>query len=85
MIVSTLLNGPRCYRWHHPLHTTNEVAIIIPDEFREASDQDNILAERNNTIEGSIFRNITSSHAAYTPLHCVLLFPFDEPGWNWPT
>jgi len=30
-----------------------------------------------------MFRTITPSHAAYTPLHYVLLFPFGEPGRNW--
>jgi len=30
-----------------------------------------------------MFRTITASHAAYTPLHYVLLFPYGEPGWNW--
>ena len=68
---------------YYNLAMTNEVAIIIPDEYREASHRDIILAQRNNTIEGSIFRTITSSHAAYTLLHYVLLFPFGEPGWNW--
>jgi len=65
------------------LPTTNEVAIIIPDEYREASHRDIILAQQNNTIEESMFRTITSSHAAYTPLYYVLLFPCREQGWNW--
>jgi len=51
------------------LPTTDEVAIIILDEYREASHQDIILAQRNNAIERSMFETITSSHAAYTPLH----------------
>jgi len=64
------------------LPTTNEVAMIILDEYQEVSCRDIILAQRYNTIEGTMFRTITSSHAAYTPLHYVLLFPFGEPGWN---
>jgi len=54
--------------------------MIIPDEYQDSSHWDVILAQRNNTIEGSMFRTITSSHATYTPLHYVLLFPFGEPG-----
>jgi len=68
---------------HYNLPTTNEVAMIIPVQYQEASCRDIIQAPRYNTIEGTMFRTITSSYATYTTLHYVLLFPFGEPGWNW--
>jgi len=62
--------------------TFNEVAVIIPDEYSMASHRDIVLAQKNVPNE-SQFQIISSSHAAYTPLHYVLFFPFGDHGWNW--
>jgi len=64
--------------------TFNEVAIIILDEYSLASHCDIILAQRNvPNQDQDQFRIISSSHAAYTPLHYVLFFPLGDHGWNW--
>jgi len=62
--------------------TFNEVAVIIPDEYSLAGHRDIVLA-RKNVPDETQFQNISSSHAAYTPLHYVLLFPLGDHGWNW--
>ena len=61
------------------LPTSNEVAIIIPDEYDVAGSRDNILADHN----GNGFSTINPNHAAYMALHYVLLFPYGEHGWHW--
>ena len=60
------------------LPTSNEVAIIIPDEYDVAGSRDIILADRN----GNGFSTINPNHAAYMALHYVLLFPYGEHGWH---
>ena len=66
-------------RWHN-VPVANEVAMIIPDEYGVASVRDIILAYRNSTND-SAYQTISSNHAAYTPLHYTLLFPFGEHGF----
>ena len=66
----------------HNLPVANEVAAIIPDEYGIASCRDIILAHRNYTTK-SAYQTISSTHAAYTPLHYTLLFPYGELGWHW--
>jgi len=62
--------------------TFNEVAIIIPNEYSLASHRDIVLAQRNVPDQDQL-KFISSSHAAYTPLHYVLFFPLGDHGWNW--
>jgi hypothetical protein len=62
------------------LPTSNEVAAIIPDEYEAGLGRDIILADRDG---GSRLHRIPVTHAAYMPLHYVLLFPCGEPGWHW--
>ena len=57
---------------------SNEVAIIIPDEYDVAGSRDIILDHYGNG-----FSTINPNHAAYTTLHYVLLFPHGEHGWHW--
>ena len=54
----------------------NEIAVIIPDGYEDAGCRDIILADRN----GYTFHKISPNHAAYMPLHYVLLFPNGEHG-----
>ena len=60
------------------LPTSDEIAIIIPDEYDQAGICDIILAERDDRS----FHTINPNNAAYMPLHYVLLFPRGEPGWH---
>ena len=68
-------------RRRHNVPVANEVAMIIPDEYGLASVRDIVLAHRNNANE-SEYHAICSNHAAYTPLHYTLLFPYGEHGWH---
>ena len=65
------------------LLTSDEVAVIIPDEYGNASFRDIVLAERYTPNEQPRYCRINSTHAAYMPLHYVLLFPRGDTGWHW--
>lgn len=65
------------------LPTTNEVAVLIPDEYGEPGFRDIVLAERMLDHNLTRLHRITHSHPAYMPLHYVLLFPHGKPGWGW--
>ena len=65
------------------LPTSNEVAVIIPDEYGDASFRDIVLADRCAPNEQPRYSRINSTHAAYMPLHYVLLFPRGDTGWHW--
>ena len=64
------------------LPTSDAVAVIIPDKYREAGFRDIVLAKR--TVNGhDNFSIINPNHASYMPLHYVLLFPQGDFGWHW--
>jgi hypothetical protein len=64
------------------LLTATELAGIIPDEFEDASRRDLILAVREPGY-GRPFHHVPAIHAAYAPLHYVLLFLRGEHGWRY--
>lgn len=65
------------------LPTSTEVAAILPNEFGEASRRDIILAIRNPSVNGPQLKQVHVTHAAYMPLHYVLLFPYGDYGWHY--
>lgn len=65
------------------LPTSSEMAVIIPDEYGEPCFRDIVLATRNTDTDGQSFSHIDPSHAAYMPLHYVLLFPQGDLGFHW--
>ena len=66
------------------LPTSNEVAMIIGDEYCEAGFRDIVLPSRNSGHgERPHFTTINPNHGSYMPLHYVLLFPNGELGWHW--
>jgi len=69
------------------LPTVDEVAIIVPEEYGEKGFRDIVLAKRSINNEGVIvdqrFSRINQNHAAYLPLHYVIMFPRGETGWHW--
>ena len=69
------------------LPTSNELAVIIPDEFDQDSRRDIILALRDPVDADGRRRpqltRIDVTHAAYMPLHYVLLFPNGDYGWHY--
>ena len=64
------------------LPTSNEVAVIIPDEYGDASFRDIVLAERRAPTDQPRYSRINPTHAAYMPLHYMLLFPRGNTGWH---
>ncbi|KAK4519555.1 uncharacterized protein ATC70_009791 [Mucor velutinosus] len=67
------------------LPTVNEIAAIIPNEYADSSFRDILVIYRNSSSTSSRghFKRINETHAAYMPLHYVLLFPRGEYGWHW--
>ena len=65
------------------LPTSDEVAVIIPDENGGPSCRDIILAERSGPDERPRYHRIHATHPAYMPLHYVLLFPHGDYGWHY--
>jgi hypothetical protein len=59
------------------------VAVIIPDEYGDASFRDIVLAERYTPNKRLRYCRINLTHAAYMPLYYVLLFPYSNTGWHW--
>ena len=77
LIVESGADKRRCN-----LPTSNEVAMIIGNEYAESGFRDIILASRNNDNRPH-FSTINGNHASYMPLHYVLLFPRGELGYHW--
>ena len=65
------------------LPTSNEVAAIIIDEYGDPCERDIVLTERVNGANGTSMKRISQNHAAYMPLHYVLLFPHGDRRWHW--
>jgi len=69
-------------RRRHNLPIVEEVAMIIPTEYGDSTFRDVVLAMRVQA-RGTKFSIINANHAAYMPLHYVILFPRGELGWHW--
>ncbi|KAJ5751269.1 hypothetical protein N7533_008297 [Penicillium manginii] len=73
---------PRTYN----LPTRTEVAAFIPDappDFGQRTYRDMVLTLRAPDTGRAALRRVDPSHAAYLPLHYVLLFPHGDTGWSW--
>lgn len=81
------VHDPRCYN----LPMADEVGVILPEgrDF-EGDFRDIVLHLRPEYYRGTDesdnhqhlhLDRINEGHAAYSPLHYVLLFPYGEPGW----
>ncbi|RPA96047.1 hypothetical protein L873DRAFT_1927007 [Choiromyces venosus 120613-1] len=77
LIVESGADKRRCN-----LPTSNEVAMIIGDEYAESGFRDIILASRGNNNESRFF-TINANHASYMPLYYVLFFPKGKSGYHW--
>jgi hypothetical protein len=65
-------------RRYKNLLISNKVAVIIPDEYSNASFRDIILMERNIPNKPLQYCRINLAHAVYMPLHYMLLFPYGD-------
>ena len=61
---------------------SNEVALIVLNKYEGACFRDILLTERNGNGQIPTYQHISATHAAYMPLHYVLLFIRGERGWN---
>jgi len=62
---------------------SNEVTAIIPDEYTDASRRDLVLTVCKAGRDRSQIYIVNVTHAAYMPLHYVLLFLYGDPGWHY--
>jgi len=67
---------------HKNLPISNKVAVIIPDKYGNASFRDIMLAEYYAPNKQPRYCRINLTHAAYMPLHYILLFPCGDTGWH---
>ncbi len=65
------------------LPTSTELAGILPDEFTDESQWDVLLAVREPGRTSQQLYQVLVTHAAYMPLHYVLLFPYGEYRWHY--
>ena len=63
-------------RRYKNLLTSDKVAVIIPDEYGNASICDIMLVERYTFNKQPRYCRINLTHTVYIPLHHVLLFPY---------
>lgn len=64
-------------QWEN-LPTSNEVTLILPDEYGDKGPGDIVLVYRSDE-NGELFHRINQKHAAYMPLRYMLLFPYGKP------
>ncbi|KAJ3751878.1 hypothetical protein EV360DRAFT_10055, partial [Lentinula raphanica] len=70
-------NDPRRYN----LPTSDEVGMILPGDAAPHDSRDILLRKRVESSDPVLIR-VSDRHAAYAPLHYVLLFPYGESGWH---
>jgi hypothetical protein len=70
-------------RHHENLLTSNKVTVIILDEYIDASCHDLVLIVHEAGRECLQIHTVNVTHAAYMPLHYVLLFLYSDPGWHY--
>jgi hypothetical protein len=74
-------HDPRRYN----LPTADEVGVILPERNDFQGDFRDIIIHLRPQHFGEggnlQLQRINEGHAAYSPLHYVLLFPYGEPGW----
>ncbi len=70
-------------RCRENLPTATELTGILPDEFADKSRRDILLAVREPGRTGPHLYQITVTHAAYMPLHYMLLFLYSEYRWHY--
>jgi hypothetical protein len=85
-----LLNPQMCLiiksgadRCQENLLTSNKVAAILTDEFNRASCCDIVFAVCNPRGREPVLARINLTHAAYMPLHYVLLFFSGDYRWHY--
>jgi len=61
---------------------SNKVAVIIPDEYGNTTFRNIVLIKRYTPNKQPQYCCINSTHAAYMPLHYILLFPYNNTGWH---
>jgi hypothetical protein len=68
----------RCYK---NLPTSNEVTVLIPDEYTDTSRRNLVLIVRKAGYEYLQIYTVNIIYIVYISLYYVLLFPYGDPGW----
>ena len=61
---------------------SDKVAVIIPDEYGNASFRNIMLMERYTPNKQPRYYCINLTHAVYMPLYYILLFPYSNTSWH---
>jgi hypothetical protein len=70
-------------RHRENLPTSNEVTVLIPDEYTDASCRNLVLTVCKAGRKRPQMHTVNVIYAAYIPLYYVLLFPYGDPGWHY--
>ena len=73
--------GANCRREN--LLTSDKIAIILPDKYKEASKRDIILIICNLTCIKALLTYINITHIIYMPLYYVFLFLYSKYKWHY--
>jgi hypothetical protein len=68
---------------HENLLTSNEVMVIILDKYIDMSCYNLVLIVHEVGHERPQIHTINVTHAAYMPLHYILLFLYNDPSWHY--
>ena len=77
-----LILGASTNYYYKNLLISNEVAIIILDEYNNTSFCDIMLIEHYTPNKQPRYYYINLTHAVYMPLYYILLFPYSNTGWH---
>jgi hypothetical protein len=70
-------------RHQENLLTSDELAVILLDEFTELSRQDIVLTVCDPAYNAPRLTRIDVTHTVYIPLYYVLLFPHSDLRWHY--
>jgi hypothetical protein len=74
-----LESGTDCY--YKNLSTSNEVTVLIPDEYTDASHCNLVLTVRKAGYKYLQIYTVNIIYIVYIPLYYILLFLYSDPGW----
>jgi hypothetical protein len=68
-------------RYYKNLPTSNEITILIPDEYTDTSRCDLVLTVCKAGRKHPQIYTVNITYTVYIPLYYVLLFLYGDPGW----
>jgi hypothetical protein len=68
-------------RYYKNLPTSNEVTVLIPDEYTDTSYCNLVLTVCKAGCKYSQIYTVNIIYIVYIPLYYILLFPYSNPDW----